>query len=245
MNNLGVALRDAARQTEKSRQENRERINKKAHSKRVSVGDYVMVKANTRHPLTTRWDPVYVVTQARGSALVLMHQRSGVIRRANRQNVHLVDPNITWDEIPRRPRNIPIHPNERPQVLVRTPFVPEVDPVRIPQPDVVATQAGARPTTHTPGDNVPVPNILQGTNHPARPPVPDVPEEMETADPLPGRVTPPDHVMEEEEATTTDGDIEMEDAPIPPLPPKQRAQVPPLPSKKRNIPPPLPANRQI
>ena len=80
-----------------------------------------MVKANTRHPLTTRWDPVYMVTRVRGSALLLKHQRSGVIRRANRENVHLVNPDAAWDEVPHRPRHLVNHPQDRPQVLITEP----------------------------------------------------------------------------------------------------------------------------
>ena len=116
-----IALRDAARTTEVARDNNKRRLDRKQTTKQVAVGDHVMVKANTRHPLTTRWDPVYIVTRVRGSALLLKHQRSGVIRRANRENVHLVNPDAAWDEVPHRPRHLVNHPQDRPQVLITEP----------------------------------------------------------------------------------------------------------------------------
>ena len=85
--------------------------------------------------MTTRWDPIYLVTRVRGSALLLRHQRSGVIRRANRENVLLANPDAAWDNIPRRPRNLVGHPQDRPQVLINQPCENNGDNVAMP-PDL-------------------------------------------------------------------------------------------------------------
>ena len=98
------SLRAARAATEASRARNKARIDRKARRNHVEPGDHVTLKVNEPLPLTTRRDPLWIVTRVRGPVVFLRHQRSGATKTVNREKVQVVDPNIAWDTVRPRPR---------------------------------------------------------------------------------------------------------------------------------------------
>ena len=97
-------FREAARATIESRQQNKERIDKKANAKIIQVGDHVILKANEPLSLTAKWDYGYIVTRTNGLTVDLIHPESGATLRVNREKVVLTNPDMAWEEVAPRPR---------------------------------------------------------------------------------------------------------------------------------------------
>ena len=100
---LSDGLQNARALTEESRRYNRERLARKANNSELEVGDSVVIKAHEHLTTTSRWDPQWVVTQVRGKVIFIKHQQSGQTKVLNHNKVHLVDPDISWDEVNPRP----------------------------------------------------------------------------------------------------------------------------------------------
>ena len=90
--------------TEETRAYNRARLQRRAIAQDIHVGDSVMILAHGRTPLTSRWDPQYIVTRIQGTTHWVRHQTTNKVRKLHREKLRLVDPTITWDEVPPRPR---------------------------------------------------------------------------------------------------------------------------------------------
>ena len=101
---LARALTCAREMTAHSRKHNRERINARATEGEVKVGDTVVVKANERVTLTSRWDPQYEVYDVWGPVVKVRNQQTGRIRVVNKSKVVVVDPDMIWDDVNVRPR---------------------------------------------------------------------------------------------------------------------------------------------
>ena len=106
LDDLATALKITRQLTEESRHCNRERLAKKANACDIAVGDSVVVKAEERLTLTSRWDPHWEVTRVRGPVLWIRQQQSGRTRVVNREKVKLVDPTVSWDESRPRPLRV-------------------------------------------------------------------------------------------------------------------------------------------
>lgn len=104
LDDLSTALRTASQLTLASRNHNRQRLQQKANAGRIEVGDTVVLKADPRLKLTSRWDPKWQVTKVSGLALHVRNQLSGVCKVVNREKVKLVDPELVWDEVNPRPK---------------------------------------------------------------------------------------------------------------------------------------------
>ena len=104
LDDLSSALQKARHATADSRKYNRQRLANRADAKDIHVGDTVLLKAEERLTLTSRWDPQWEVVRVRGPVLWLRQQQNGKLRVANREKVKLVDPHLNWDEITPRPR---------------------------------------------------------------------------------------------------------------------------------------------
>ena len=100
---LAQALQAAKANTVHSREGNRERLKRRANAADINKSDHVIVLAPERLTLTSRFDPLWVVTRVRGTTLWLHQMESGRIRRVHREKVRLVDPNLAWDEVNPRP----------------------------------------------------------------------------------------------------------------------------------------------
>ena len=70
--------------TEDSRKYNHERLARKANEQHISPGDSVVIRAEGRVSLTSRWDPEWVVTRVKGPVVFLHHQRSGKTKVLNK-----------------------------------------------------------------------------------------------------------------------------------------------------------------
>jgi hypothetical protein len=99
LNYLATALQVAKEVNAKQREYHRAKINERANVKDFQVGDTVIVKADARIPLTAHGDPQYEIYKLRGPVAFLKHQQTGKLRNVNIQKLHLVDPEIIWDEI--------------------------------------------------------------------------------------------------------------------------------------------------
>ena len=64
----------------------------------------VTVKAEERITNSSRWDPQYEVIRVHSTTHWLRHSITGKERKLHREKLTLVDPDIVWDEIPKRPR---------------------------------------------------------------------------------------------------------------------------------------------
>jgi transposase InsO family protein len=104
LDDLSTALQVASEMTKNSRIYNRERLRQKANANHIEVGDIVVLKADPRVKLTSRWDPQWQVTRVNGLAIYVRNQLSGVCKVVNREKVKLVDPELVWDEINPRPK---------------------------------------------------------------------------------------------------------------------------------------------
>ena len=63
----------------------------------------MVVKAEERVTLTSRWDPMWEVTRVRGSVVWIRQQQTGKIKVLNREKVRIVDPDMAWEDINPRP----------------------------------------------------------------------------------------------------------------------------------------------
>ena len=113
LDNLAAILKTVRSLTEDSRHYNRIRINKKANAKDISVGDSVVVKAEERISLSSRWDPRWEVYRVRGPVIFVRHQQTGKEKTLNREKVRLVDPTILWDECAPRPLRSQYKPRQK------------------------------------------------------------------------------------------------------------------------------------
>jgi transposase InsO family protein len=105
LDDLANAYKEIAARTLESRKYNRERLNRKANvATSLDVGDSVVIKAEERLTNTTRWDPHWEVFRVRGPTHWVRNQRTGQTKTLHREKLTLVDPSITWDEIPPRPK---------------------------------------------------------------------------------------------------------------------------------------------
>ena len=100
------ALNTARQLTEASRRYNRERIQRKANAKEVKIGDSVVIKVNEPMTFTSRWDPEYIVIAKRGPVCWIRHQPTRTERVVNRNKLIIVDPEMCWEGINERPRQI-------------------------------------------------------------------------------------------------------------------------------------------
>ena len=71
------------------------------------MGDSIVLKADVRGQLTSRWDPLWDIYRIRGKAVWIRQQSSGQEKTVNREKVRLVDPTIAWDDCEPRPRTVP------------------------------------------------------------------------------------------------------------------------------------------
>ena len=104
LDDLSTALQVASKLTLHSRLHNRQRLQQKANAGDIQVGDTVVLKADPRLKLTSRWDPQWQVTKVSGLALHVRNQLSGVCKVVIREKVKLVDPELVWDEVNVRPK---------------------------------------------------------------------------------------------------------------------------------------------
>ena len=103
LDDLAIALKMARQATTDSRRYNRERLARRADCDDVKVGDTVVVKAEERVTLTSRWDPMWEVTRVRGPVVWIRQQQTGKIKVLNREKVRIVDPDMAWEDINPRP----------------------------------------------------------------------------------------------------------------------------------------------
>ena len=124
MEEMASNLRKARTHTEQSRRYNRERLQQRANAQDIHVGDTVIIKAEERLTLTSRWDPQWEVTQVRGPVCWVRNQQTAKTKVLNRTKLHIVDPNIIWDEVRPRPKrqsnrsSVPVIPLVRPLPIV-------------------------------------------------------------------------------------------------------------------------------
>ena len=102
LDNLATALLIAGATTEDNRKYNRERLARKGNEQQISPVDSVVIRAEGRVSLTSRWDPEWVVTRVWGPVVFLHHQRSGKTKVLNKEKVRIVNPEQNWDDC--RPR---------------------------------------------------------------------------------------------------------------------------------------------
>ena len=114
LDDVAHALTIARHTTKESRHYNRARLEKKATAGNIEPGDSVVIKADDRQPLTSRWDPHWEVTRKRGPVLWLRQQQTGRTKVFNREKVRLVDTTITWEDCNTRPPRA-IHPEPCPE----------------------------------------------------------------------------------------------------------------------------------
>ena len=115
LDDLASAYKTARANTYEARKYNRQRLNKLANvSTSLQVGDTVTIKAEERLTNTSRWDPQWEVYRVRGTTHWIRHQTTGREKKLHREKLHLVDPNIVWDELPTRPKR-----QGRPRVNLR------------------------------------------------------------------------------------------------------------------------------
>ena len=97
------ALNHARENTALSRHYNRERINKRAREQGLQPGDAVVYKAPNRVTFTARYDPRWTVVKIRGPVVWLKHDVTGKSRTTNIDKLKIVDREMAWDEIRKRP----------------------------------------------------------------------------------------------------------------------------------------------
>ena len=103
LDDLAIALKVARQATTDSRRYNRERLARRANCDDVKVGDTVVVKAEERVTLTSRWDPMWEVTRVRGPVVWIRQQQTSKTKVLNREKVQIVDPDMAWEDINPRP----------------------------------------------------------------------------------------------------------------------------------------------
>ena len=141
----------------------------------LHVGDTVIVKAEERVTLTSRWDPEYEITRARPPVYTIRHQRTGKVRTLHREKLKLVDPNITWDDFRTRPKRTRAKPQgpALPVILppINTSLVHDPNPLDPPisaplqDPSDTLSVAPSTQTTHTHRHHHP--STVQAQNDPS------------------------------------------------------------------------------
>ena len=161
LDQLGRAFQEAAQSTEESRRYNTKRLEARGKAKDLHPGDLVVVLANERAPLDSRWDHPYLVTRVQGPVVTMLNEATGKMRTVNREKLQLIDPDALWDK--ERPR---VTRAGRKRLLVRGPinrFAPET---RTPTMEDVGEDAGG---AANPGINTEVPPL---------PPIPHLPSPL-------------------------------------------------------------------
>ena len=115
LDNLATALQQALVDMEQSRRADRAQLLARADAQTLQVGDQCLLLANERVTLSSRFDPLWLITRLRGSIVWLHQQSTGQIRTVHRSKVRLADPTLVWDEITVGPRR-----KQAPQKWVRT-----------------------------------------------------------------------------------------------------------------------------
>ena len=105
--------------TEDNRKYNRERLARKANEQQISPGDSVVIRAEGRVSLTSRWDPEWVVTRVKGPVVFLHHQRSGKTKVLNKEKVRIVNPEQHWDDCHPWPKRKQHKPSRYQRQLIR------------------------------------------------------------------------------------------------------------------------------
>ncbi len=89
---------------EQSRKADRVRLLARANAGSLEKGDFVLLLANERLTLSSRLDPLSLITRIRGSTVWLHQQNTGQIRKVHMSKVRLGDSTLAWDELTVRPR---------------------------------------------------------------------------------------------------------------------------------------------
>lgn len=93
---LSVALREAAENTEKSRAHNEERATQRTNAGHLEVGDKVLVRAMETGPLDPYWDYGFIVVRIRGSVITVVGPNNKR-RTVNRERIRLVEAGGDWE----------------------------------------------------------------------------------------------------------------------------------------------------
>ena len=112
LDDLSIALKSTRELTRESRHYNRIRL-EKANAGQLSIGDSVVIKAEERIALTSRWDPHWQIYRIRGPVIFVRQQQTGKQKVLHREKVKLVDPTILWDECNPRPLRSQYRPRVR------------------------------------------------------------------------------------------------------------------------------------
>ena len=75
LDELSLAFKDAARNTEDSRFYNTRRLQQKANAGLIEIGDHVCVLAHDRNTMDPKWDHRYVVMRLRGPVVMVLGPR--------------------------------------------------------------------------------------------------------------------------------------------------------------------------
>jgi hypothetical protein len=215
------ALRSAKAATQASRERNKKRIDAKARTNQVEPGDHVTLRVNEPIPLTSKRDPLWMVTRVRGPIVFIKHQRTGASKVVNKEKVKVVDPDIAWDVVnprPKRDRRPPAVKRREHQQCERQLEEPaaEVEPaaeeearVEAPEPmqeDATPPPAPERPerpwTPPPPQERPWTPPPPQEQLDPATPPRSETRNAEDTADMLP-------RVAKRSAATHREGEAEQ------------------------------------
>ena len=189
LHNLAQTLQIARQHNQASRQANHDRIMRKANAAHLQAGDTVIIKADPREALTSRWDPHYEVTRVNGPVIHVYQQQTGKTRVVNREKVVLVDPHVIWDHCEPRPRrrrppprvilpnpdqqqNIPAPPARHPLVEPR-PRSPSLASQEDSESEISDIDMDLPPPDHlprpaSPGPTDPVDQSQPGTSRPRR-----------------------------------------------------------------------------
>ena len=97
-------MQKASQATAASRGRNRARLESKANTKLLEVGDQVMVRGQRLTPLTSKWDHHYQVISIRGKVITVLHIPTGKMARHNRNKIRLVDSEVAWEGVGVRPK---------------------------------------------------------------------------------------------------------------------------------------------
>lgn len=103
LDELSEAFKQARTNTKESRLHNQRRIGQRANADQIEVGDTVVIKAEERLTMTSRWDPQWEVTRVSGTTCWLRNQQTGKTKVLHREKVKLIDPNVVWDDFQPRP----------------------------------------------------------------------------------------------------------------------------------------------
>ena len=114
LNDVAHALQTAAQLTAESRHHNRERLAKQANCGEFKVGQSVVIRAPEPLSMTSQWDPQWEIISIKGKAVRIRHQPTGKIKTLNVNKLRVVDPNIAWDTVLKRPiRNPRLGPRRK------------------------------------------------------------------------------------------------------------------------------------